>query len=309
VESNYNNSRGVSYTAGFFMLIGLAILGLVIASVVGGAILLASAGGNVESMKVALNDPKNANLLRGIQAGSVILGMIIPAFITAYILDRKPLQLLGFRKEVEISQIMLVVAIMFTSLFVASALGYLNKDIAQVLGMGNWAEQLEKTYNEQAALMLDTKGIGGYLVSLFVMGLLPAISEEMLFRGGLQNYLTRATKNPWLSIIVVSILFSIVHFSVYGFLVRIFLGIVLGYIFYATGNLWLSITAHFFNNALIVSSIFFMTSQGKSMKEAMSKEVSAAYWGFLALPVVIWLFAVLLKNAKKEQSLNHNHGI
>ena len=309
VESNYNNSRGVSYTAGFFMLIGLAILGLVIASVIGGGILLASAGGNAESMKDALNDPKNANMLRIIQAGSVILGMIIPALITAYILDRKPLQLLGFRKEVAISQIMLVVAIMFTSLFVAGALGYLNKDIAQAFGMGNWAEQLEKTYNEQAALMLDTKGIGGYLISLFVMGLLPAISEEMLFRGGLQNYLTRATKNPWLSIIVVSILFSIVHFSVYGFLVRFFLGIVLGYIFYATGNLWLSITAHFFNNALIVSSIFFMTSQGTSMKEAMTKEVSATYWGFLALPVIIWLFAVLLKNANKEPSLNHNHGI
>src|SRR5699024_2400392 len=109
--------------------------------------------------------------------------------------------------------------------------------------------------------------------------------------------------------VVVSILFSIVHFSVYGFLVRFFLGIVLGYIFYATGNLWFSITAHFFNNALIVSSIFFMTNQGKSMKEAMSKEVSATYWGFLALPVVIWLFTVLIKNSRKEQSLNHNHGI
>jgi membrane protease YdiL (CAAX protease family) len=243
------------------MLIGLAILGLVIASVIGGGILLASAGSNVESMKDALNDPKNADMLRIIQVGSVILGMIIPAFITAYILDKKPLQLLGFRKDVDISKILLVVAIMFTSLFVAGALGFLNKDIAQAVGLGNWAEQLEKTYNDQAALMLDMKGISGYLVSLFVMGLLPAISEEMLFRGGLQNFLTRATKNPWLSIVVVSILFSIVHFSVYGFLVRFFLGIVLGYIFYATGNLWLSITAHFFNNGLIVSSIFFMNNQ------------------------------------------------
>jgi membrane protease YdiL (CAAX protease family) len=307
VESNYNNSRGVSYTAGFFMLIGLAILGLVISAVIGGAILLASTSGGMESMKVALNDAQNANMLRLIQVGSVVIGMIMPALITAYILDRKPLQLLGFRKQVDIPQILLVIAIMFTSLFVAGALGFLNKDIAQMFGWGNWAEQLEKSYNEQAALMLDTKGITGYLVSLFVMGLLPAISEEMLFRGGLQNFLIKATKNPWLSILVVSLLFSLVHFSVYGFLVRFFLGIVLGYIFYSTCNLWLSITAHFFNNALIVSSIFFMTNQGKSMKDAMSKEVSATYWGFLALPIVVWLFTVLVKNAKKE--LNPDHGI
>jgi len=150
-------------------------------------------------------------------------------------------------------------------------------------------------------VMLDAKGIGGYLLSIFVMALLPAMSEEMLFRGGLQNFLTRATKKPWLSIIVVSILFSIVHFSVYGFLVRFFLGIVLGYIFYSTGSIWLSMTAHFFNNALAVSGIFFMTAQGKSMKEAMSKDVSATYWGFLAIPIVIWLFSLLIRATKKVQ--------
>jgi hypothetical protein len=76
----------------------------------------------------------------------------------------------------------------------------------------------------------------------------------------------------------------------------------LGYIFYTTGNLWLSITAHFFNNALAVSAIFFMTSQGKSMKEAMSKDVSATYWGFLALPIIVWLFTALIKNSKKAST-------
>jgi membrane protease YdiL (CAAX protease family) len=227
--------------------------------------------------------------------------MMLPAYLTAFILNRRPLQLLGFKNEVNILQIVLVVGIMFTALFVAGGLGSFNKDLAQLLGWGNWAENLEKTYNEQVAVMLNTKGIGGYLLSIFVMALLPAMSEEMLFRGGLQNFLTRATKKPWLSIIIVSILFSIVHFSVYGFLVRFFLGIVLGFIFYSTGSIWLSMTAHFFNNALAVSGIFFMTAQGKSMKEAMSKDVSATYWGFLALPIIIWLFIVLVRMSKKEQ--------
>jgi membrane protease YdiL (CAAX protease family) len=302
VEDNYNNSKGVSYTSGFLMLIGLALIGLVISSVIGGAILLSSVGGNVGAVKSAVTDPKNANLLRGIQVGSVIIGMMLPAFLTAFILNRKPLQLLGFKAEVRSGQVGLVIAIMFLSLFVAGALGFLNKGLAQALGWGNWAENLEKSYNEQAAVMLNMNGIGGYLMSLFIMALLPAISEEMLFRGGLQNFLTRATKKPWLSILVVSALFSIVHFSVYGFLVRLFLGIVLGYIFYSTGNLWLSIVAHFFNNALAVSAIFFMTKQGKSMKDAMSADISATYWGFLALPLIIWLFSILAKNSVKTES-------
>lgn len=301
MELNYNNSKGISYTSGFFMLIGLALAGLVLSSLVSGAFLLSTVGGNATAMKDALNDPKNAGLIRIIQVGSVIFSMMLPAYLTAFILNRRPLQLLGFKNEVNILQIVLVVGIMFTALFVAGGLGSLNKDLAQLLGWGNWAENLEKTYNEQVAVMLNTKGIGGYLLSIFVMALLPAMSEEMLFRGGLQNFLTRATKKPWLSIIIVSILFSIVHFSVYGFLVRFFLGLVLGYIFYSTGSIWLSMTAHFFNNALAVSGIFFMTAQGKSMKEAMSKDVSATYWGFLALPIIIWLFIVLVRMSKKEQ--------
>lgn len=284
------------------MLIGLALLGLVLSSLISGVFLLSTVGGNAAAMKDALSNPKNAGLIRMIQVGSVIISMMLPAYLTAYILNRRPLQLLGFKKEVDILQIVLVVGIMFTALFVAGGLGSLNKDIAQTLGWGNWAENLEKTYNEQVAVMLDTKGIGGYLLSIFVMALLPAMSEEMLFRGGLQNFLTRATKKPWLSIIIVSILFSIVHFSVYGFLVRFFLGIVLGYIFYSTGSIWLSMTAHFFNNALAVSGIFFMTAQGKSMQEAMSKDVSATYWGFLALPIIIWLFIVLVRLSRKEQT-------
>jgi membrane protease YdiL (CAAX protease family) len=283
------------------MLIGLALAGLIISSLISGAFLLSTVGGNATAMKDALNDPKNAGLIRIIQVGSVIFSMMLPAYLTAFILNRRPLQLLGFKNEVNILQIVLVVGIMFTALFVAGGLGSLNKDLAQLLGWGNWAENLEKTYNEQVAVMLNTKGIGGYLLSIFVMALLPAMSEEMLFRGGLQNFLTRATKKPWLSIIIVSILFSIVHFSVYGFLVRFFLGIVLGFIFYSTGSIWLSMTAHFFNNALAVSGIFFMTAQGKSMKEAMSKDVSATYWGFLALPIIIWLFIVLVRMSKKEQ--------
>ena len=297
MESNYNNSTGVSYLSGFFILIGLALLGLVVSGFFTLA-LFSFGGGSASEMKEAMSDPKNAHLTRLAQAVSVIISMIIPAFVTALILNRKPIQFLGFKKDASLAQLGLVVAIMFCSLFAAGSLGILNKEIAQAFGWGSWAENLEKTYSEQVTVMLDLKGAGGYLTSILIMAFLPAVSEEMLFRGGLQNFLTRSTGKPLLSILVVSLLFSLVHFSVYGFLVRFFLGMVLGYIFYYTSNLWLAITAHFFNNALAVTTIFLLTRQGKSLEEAMSKEVSPSYWGLLALPFVIWLFIALFKNSR-----------
>lgn len=301
MDSNYNNSKGVSYTSGFFMLIAFAIVGFIVSGFIGAMIIWASSGVNMKDLPNLMKDPQYANTLRLIQAISVLISMFLPALLTASVLNRKPFRLLGFKKEANISQIILVIGIMFIALFVAGAFGSLNKDIADAMGLKGWSENLEKSYNEQVRTMLDMDSIGGYLLSLFIMAFLPAVCEEVLFRGGLQNFLTRATNKPWLAIITVSLLFSLVHFSAYGLLPRLFLGVVLGAIFFYSKNIWLSVTGHFFNNALAVSSVYFFMQQGKPMKDALEKDISFAYWGFLALPIIIWLLITLKKTAAKTQ--------
>ena len=133
------------------------------------------------------------------------------------------------------------------------------------------------------------------------MAFVPALCEETLFRGGLQNFLTRGTGKPWLSIIVVSALFSLVHFSCYGFLSRFFLGIVLGALFHYSGKLWLSILAHFINNALAITVLYISIQQGKSLQEAM-KQDAGSFWGILGVPVVIGLF-YLFKNISARRRI------
>lgn len=306
MDSNYNNSKGVSYTAGFFILLGLSVLGLVVSGFIGAGILAATTGGNLAEMKDAVNDPKNADALKLIQVISVVISMFLPALITAIILSRKPFQLLGYQKEAELKQVGIVVLIMFLSLFVAGSLGYLNKSIPLPADLKTKFDAAEKSYADQVEMMINLKSFGGYIFSLIMMAFLPAVCEETLFRGGLQNFLSRATKSPWLAIIVVSILFSIVHFSFYGFLPRMFLGIMLGLIFYYTGNIWLSITAHFLNNALAVTVAYVVAQQGKSVKEAMSQDVQTYYWGFLAIPVLILLLSALRKNRNRNTTI-HPH--
>ncbi len=289
MDSNYNNSRGVSYTAGFFMLIGFALLGLAISGVIS-VLLLSNTG---KPITEAINDPKNADLLKLIQIISVLISMFLPAFIVARILNRKPFQLLGYQKDADLKQVAIVVLIMFASLFVAGSLGYLTKAIPLTESLKEKFDAAEKSYSEQVGIMVNLKSFGGYVFSLVMIAFLPAVCEETLFRGGLQNFLSKATKSPWLAIIVVSILFSLVHFSFYGFLPRMFLGLMLGLIFYYTKNLWLSITMHFLNNALAITAAYVAVNQGKDLKAAMSEDVQLYYWGFLAIPILILLFAAL----------------
>lgn len=290
------------------MLIGLAFFGLVVSGAIG--IFLLSATGKPATD--AINDPENAGLLRFIQLINVFLSMFLPAVIVAAFLDRKPFHLLGYRKDAELKQIGIVILIVFTSLFIAGSLGYLNKAIPLPASLKTKFDAAEKSYSDQVEMMVNLKSFGGYILSLLIMAFVPAVCEETLFRGGLQNFLSRAIKAPWISIIAVSILFSIVHFSFYGFLPRMFLGFVLGLIFYYTGNLWLSITAHFFNNALAVTAAYVAMQQGKNMQQAMNEDVPVSYWGFLAIPILILLLVALKKTVSHQKQLHSdqiNHGI
>jgi hypothetical protein len=121
------------------------------------------------------------------------------------------------------------------------------------------------------------------------MALGPAIFEEAFFRGGMQNILQKWTRNPWLAIGLTSLVFSAIHFSYYGFIPRLALGVVLGLLFHYSGSLWLSIAGHFFNNALVVTQIYILTLQGKSIDQAM-EETGPIWVGLLTLLIMAGLF-------------------
>ncbi len=290
-----NDSKGISYTAGFFMLIAFAVAGLIFASLLAVQIWQWMTGINSPSMEKGMSDPANSDVMKLIQAITAIIGFLVPTFIAAFVLNKRPVKLLGFSSGgISISQVVLVVLLIGASLMVATSLSYLTDNIPIP---GAWKirfDKMEEEYNNQVSAIISLKSAKDYIVALIIMGCLPALCEETLFRGGLQNFLTRGTNNPWFSIVVVSILFSLAHFSFYGFLSRFFLGIVLGALFYYSGKLWLSILAHFINNALAVTLLYMYTLQGKPMQEAM-KHDTASFWGILAAPVVIGLF-YLFKN-------------
>ncbi|GEM_PF-5385543 len=90
----------------------------------------------------------------------------------------------------------------------------------------------------------------------FALGLLPAISEEMLYRGVVQGVLIRALA-PWVAIVVTGGLFAVAHLDVSGLLPRLLLGLWFGYLYRETGKLGVAIFAHLLNNswALVLAAL------------------------------------------------------
>lgn len=117
--------------------------------------------------------------------------------------------------------------------------------------------QVDKLYT----LFFADRSTMGLVINLLVMALIPAVSEEFFFRGILQQTLIKNKLNAHIAIAVTAILFSAIHMQFFGFLPRLLLGLVLGYLYYITQNLWVSILAHFFNNAFEIVMLHFMMDE------------------------------------------------
>ena len=299
-----SNSKGISYTAGFFILIALAIAGIVIGTMLSIPIWTSMTGKSIMGMKDELGNPAYSNAFKLMQSVSTLFGFLIPAIITAALLNRKPYNLLGFTKGVRWKQIGLVFAIMFMALFISTSFGYFNQHIPVSPSWKIQFQKLEDEYNSQVQAIMQLKTFGDYMLGLVIMGLLPALCEETLFRGGLQNFLTRSTQKPWLAILIVSVLFSAVHFSFYGFLPRMLLGVALGLIYYYTGSLWLSILAHFFNNAIAVSQFYFSNSASLKQMAQENPSLPLVYLGLIAIPFAVALLVLLKKISRPQQESN-----
>ena len=172
---------------------------------------------------------------------------------------------LGFREPANPWWLIIIgVLLMFISLPVTNQLTRWN----EAMSFGGVFEQLEeylKMLEETASAttekMLNVDTIGGLLLNLLVIALIPAVGEELTFRGVLQQGLMRRVKSPHVAIILSAAIFSFIHFQFYGFLPRMFLGILLGYMFYITGSLWTSIAMHFVNNGTTVV-VYYLNHKG-----------------------------------------------
>jgi uncharacterized protein len=142
--------------------------------------------------------------------------------------------------------------------------------------------------------------LGYFLLALFVIGVVAGITEEYLFRGILQTQLLRWTKSHHAAIWISAILFSAFHVQFFGFVPRVLLGALFGYLYVWSGNLIVPIVAHFINNGLQVFALY-LYQQGIIAINMDSPE--AASWP--AIFVAALVFGVLAFYFKKShQTIN-----
>jgi membrane protease YdiL (CAAX protease family) len=117
-------------------------------------------------------------------------------------------------------------------------------------------QQLESNANELTQKLLSGKQISDYVFNILMIAVIPAIGEEFLFRGVIQRIFADWFKNLHAAIILTAVLFSSFHLQFYGFIPRFILGLFFGYLYLWRKNIWIAVLAHFFNNAIAITSDF-----------------------------------------------------
>ena len=280
-------------SAGAGILIGTA-LGAGLASLVyQGDILQAMSNPNSETIRVPL---------LVIQAMTTLFGFLIAPYLVWNALRKKELHYFNI-KVIQPTTVVVVFFIVITFIVADSAIIEWNQAIHFpdfLKSFEEWARAKEDQLAELTKLITNFQSPGEFVLAFIVVAIFAGVCEEFLFRGIIQTELFKGTKNIHLAIWVSAFLFSAIHAQFFGFVPRMLLGALFGYLYYWSGNLIVPMLAHFINNGFAISMIYLY--QHKIVSTDIDSTESAPWPAVVATAFLSGLLLYYFK--KKFQSIN-----
>ena len=127
-----------------------------------------------------------------------------------------------------------------------------SSEVNKMIPLPDVLRNMEDQTAKLVSLMLNNDSILVLLVNVFLIALIPAIGEELIFRGFLQTIIKKLIFHKHVTVWLTAIIFSAIHIQFEGFFPRMILGLVLGYLMMWSGNIIYPMIAHFTNNAVQV---------------------------------------------------------
>jgi hypothetical protein len=214
------------------------------------------------------------NFVRGALLINHTATFLLPALITNWIFFKNEWQQkLALNNPLDLRTLGLSVLFMMAAFPIAQEAFLANRWLVeQIPSLRSLVETETATENMMEGLLV-MQSPWELLFSLLVMGIVPAIGEELVFRGTVQKQIEKWTSRPLLTIGLTAFLFSLVHFQIQRFLAILWLGLVLGLLLFWTKNLWIPIAAHFLNNGAQVVVAYFNQEKLNDLNQGVGEEL------------------------------------
>ncbi len=278
----------------FIFLVMLMIMG----NLLGGGLVYLSglvSGQSIQELLAGsvLETVQERNYFRWINLISHLFTFTFPAILTVWILNRSWwAATLRLTSAPKLSTAYLGGLFIILTFPLAQFSYWLN----QQLPLPAWATSMEESAGETLQSMLVMNSTSELVFNIVVIAIIPAIGEELVFRGIVQDRLSRFFSKGWMAIWLSALFFSAFHLQFEGFLPRLILGAGLGYLFYWTRNLWIPIIAHMLINGLQLLITYFNEDNADALTPSKS---IIDYW-----PVVILSTLLLIISGYFLQSTN-----
>ncbi|RBQ04936.1 CPBP family intramembrane glutamic endopeptidase [Pedobacter miscanthi] len=286
----------------FYAVVGGVVFGLLAIVIV----LMMYGLGIVSHLDLVLSgDAKYIDGLKVIQILSSIGTFILPPMVLAWTERQKVNQFYNFKRP-KFTMIVIVLAIMIVSMpFMEWTVIWNQKMVLPdfLKRIEEWMKEKEAIAAKMTMQLITVRSNFDFIVNLIMIAVIPAIGEELTFRGGVQRSLNRAFGNPHLAIWLCAIIFSAIHVQFYGFIPRMLLGAGFGYLYYYSGSIWYAMLAHFINNAYAVCAAFYMQKHNMPLDKA-DEPIGFAWYGYLISAIItIALFKFFKDSATRERKL------
>ena len=238
------------------------------------------------------NPLSDINTLKWIQLLQTISLFLLPSLILAYLCAKAPWNWLQLDNKVDWKVLLWAIGIMLVALPAINLMSHWNQQMVLptwLSGLEEWMKSKEAEAEWLTKQFMSATTVSALLVNLFLMAVLPAVSEEITFRGVLQQLMTAPHRlSPHLAIWLTAIIFSAVHMQFYGFVPRMLMGALFGYMFVWTGSLWVPMLMHFVNNGMAVLLYFLANKAGWDMDEVDAIGTNETLWlGIVSLVLTI----------------------
>ena len=181
-----------------------------------------------------------------------------------------------------------------------------------VFGMSNFVSLFDAVlakigFNGSYALPIPMDNFGYLVLNLILLAVLPAICEELVFRGIIFNGLKQYGNMK--AVFLSATLFMLVHSSVEQTVYPFFVGIVLALLMLRTNNIIYPILLHFLNNAIVVVINYISVQSGAVSEFTLStfNILFAIALAILAVLCIVIVFKIILKNKNKSNSISQEN--
>lgn len=244
------------------------------------------------------NPLPDINILKWMQFLQTIALFLLPSLMLAYLCAQAPVSWLQLDRKVDRKVFLWAVGIMLVALPAINLLADINQQMVLptwLSGVEEWMKSKEAEAEWLTKQFMSATTIGGLLVNLYLMAVLPAVSEEITFRGVLQQLfqgskvsMIQGSKVSHLAIWCTAIIFSAIHMQFYGFIPRMLLGALFGYMFVWTGSLWVPMLMHFVNNGMAVLLYYIANRAAWDMDKVDAVGTGNTLWlGVVSLVLTI----------------------